>query len=1108
MRGFVLHPHFGFLRDLWSSLGYKLLWSDTVDLGDVAPSTRPRYLAVFARADVAPPAGLPRFPMVLPKRPTLRSFKCILRLPDALREPCQLSPEVLDIYMDPQYMPRSGRGHKPQTPSAFRLRSLDDRAGCMMACYHFQHQLPESCLDRSGILATLLQEDSGPRFFAGAEIAMMHAAVKPVLLPSQDRIQMRGLGNSLAVPQALMCLLRAVAVACPVLADTALTDMLELCMSSRIHNENFIIYPCDLGWCLCKLEQSGEVLSLLSCSAPWGQLCPRQALRFHQWLCYDEFQRICLVLPEGVPLVQALRLWNRDLSESDALVMDLSPPVLFEGPLPSTCTSVVELPELPSLRLEDMPCAGPDAHQAGLIMIIGRDRYYFVVNSGPTLVAHLNAVVQLEAGEHGDPQAIVHWESASGVPIRSWRELSGVVVLHHMPPLDFHTGPRFPVEAIQCVSVLSHACPIRVHFAEPWDAQLAHTMPVARLNALGWKFTLLPATQPSPGYVGLFLPQVHRLAIAEEAVLPCLAEVLLQGCLAYHSALEHPVADQHTVQVQIRGRNLWLGNLPGSFTFGQVLQLWQRARLCLGLTSAARIYSGPRPVSEDLSLAEARVGASCAWLNRKGRLLLTVQPRCSGGGAKDAKYIAAQTALAQTMLDRGMSLADASATVDKLLPKAGLSRVQRLVGIVQADNRWESLLQLANQFDVALPPTTSRVEKAAIKVQAAFRKRQQAKVSAKDFQLQPHCFYNEDGTEATILTQLYPGCSGILLSDASEALQHIQAFQSHTLDELGIAVVGHCCPHADSCCGRQTLPALNSGGEPVLISVCLHQLGQKKLEFRCKHAATISVASATCVAFTVFGDEWDEHAWSLIRANPVRQVVKVLQASGLSQPLRAPWGRSFRLGQQPSTAAEADSVQFHAQVATADLPLLLRRSGYNRVYLTPKTWEHALHPNWSIVWLPGDKDQVSQQAATFQSQFGLARLRKRYGLRVETSAFPAAHRSLKPAHPLPIAVEVKQVYRISNTPPGLLAADVVAWGTAVSWLLKPLRSQGPRQWLVGAASPPPQGTLSMNGHPILIQPQLRNMNEKVVSAGRARLSGIARQRPLILGQTVIPGASI
>ena len=123
------------------------------------------------------------------------------------------------------------------------------------------------------------------------------------------------------------------------------------------------------------------------------------------------------------------------------------------------------------------------------------------------------------------------------------------------------------------------------------------------------------------------------------------------------------------------------------------------------------------------------------------------------------------------------------------------------------------------------------------------------------------------------------------------------------------------------------------------------------------------------------------------------------------------------------------------------LPQLLRRSGHNRIYLTPKTWEHALHPNWAVVWLSSDRDQAIKQAAVFQAQFGLARIRKRYGLRVEAAVFESAHKQLRPGDPLPLPVEVKHTFRLSNAPPGLQAADIAAWGSAISWPLKPLRSQ-------------------------------------------------------------------
>ena len=856
-----------------------------------------------------------------------------------------------------------------------------------MACYHYQHELPEDCLARSGILATLFSGEGEPRFFAGAEVALMHSAVRPVYLPSQDRVQMRGLGNSLAVPQALICLTRAVSLAVRPDSDHLLMDLIAICLQDRIHNANCCLYPCESGWCLCRRDQGTEVLALLSPTSPWGQLRPTQSLHFQCWTCFDEFQSVSLLLPEGLSLQQVLRVWDAEVPTSGLAATAALCQVAETHRDNRPSHSRLELSSLPLLRLEGSVNFGSSTDGPDLLMIIGAERYYFVDVSSPTFVAHLNDILSWEAGPYVSSDLATRWESLSGVPYLSWRHLSGVVVLQHAPVHDLHLGPRFPLPALDGVSVLSRTSPIRVQVTGRWAEQVAHTLPARRLHALGWQLHIQSVVDPGPGCVCLFVPLQHRLAIAEEAVLPHLAEILLQGCLSQLSTLPQERTDMHEVQVQISGRNIWCGALPGHLPLSEVLQTWRKACCQLDCQGEARMYSGPRLIDEALCIAEARLDSRSGWINRRGRLLLTIQPEVRGGGAKDAKYVSAQTALAQLLLDRGFSLPDSSGIVDRLMPKAGLGRIQRLLSVVHPDNKWSQFMQLAQQFEVPIPPTPARVERAAIRVQEAFRKRRQARLKASDFSLQPGHWFNEDGAEAPILKQLFPGCSGIHLCDAQDAGQHIHTFKDNTPDELGLALVGHTCPHEASCSGRHTVPALNAGGEPILLSICLHQLGSRKLSVKCRHAATVAVTAAVCVAFTVHMDEWEDHAWTLLRANPVRQVVKVLQASGISQPLRSPWGRSLRLGQQTCAASEADSIQFHRQVSSEHLPQLLRRSGHNRVYLTPKTCEHSLHPNWAVVWLSADRDQAIQQAAIFQAQYGLARTRKRFGLRVEASAF-------------------------------------------------------------------------------------------------------------------------
>ena len=501
------------------------------------------------------------------------------------------------------------------------------------------------------------------------------------------------------------------------------------------------------------------------------------------------------------------------------------------------------------------------------------------MRKSPTFIAHLNDVLALEAPASSCLDPTTRWETPSGVAIPSWRSLRCVVVLHHRHEWDLSEGPRFPLPSLECVTVLSSTASIRIHIADPWAEQIAYTLPAARFHALGWNLHVIPSSQPVQGRVCLFVPLTHRLALSEEDLFSHLAEILVQGCLSQVRWSVPGGADLHEVQVQISGRSIWCGVLPGHASFAEVLQLWQQARRRLGCSDIARIYSGPRRVAESTRIAEACLETGRGWVNRAGRLLVTIQPEVKGGGSKDAKYTSAQTALAQLLLDRGLSLADSSEIVDRLMPQAGLSRVHRLVSILHPENRWSSFLQLAKQFDVPIPPTNSRVEKAALKVQEAFRRRRQARLRAADFRLQDGHFFNEDGSEAPVLAQIFPGCCGVFLCDA-QALQTIQTFRGHVDDELGLVVLGSKCPHDESCQGRHTVPALNSAGEPVLISVCLHLLSSKKLTVKCRHAATVAVSAAACVAFTIHADEWEEHAWALFRANPVRQVVKVLQATG------------------------------------------------------------------------------------------------------------------------------------------------------------------------------------------------------------------------------------
>ena len=230
----------------------------------------------------------------------------------------------------------------------------------------------------------------------------------------------------------------------------------------------------------------------------------------------------------------------------------------------------------------------------------------------------------------------------------------------------------------------------------------------------------------------------------------------------------------------------------------------------------------------------------------------------SGGGTKDAKFAAAQTAAAQVFLDNGLSLSEATEVIDRLMPAAGAARVHRIVQLAHAANKWHELQQLCHQFHAPLPPTPARLERAQKSAQAVAKRKGASfgMPAAASLTLQDAYFHNADGTQAKLLKTLYPGCSGVCLLDKDAAPAQLKAYAQSCTDELACVILGTSCPDPSSCSGEITAPAWNSQHEPILIRGCLHQLGDRKVSTKCEHAAQVTFPDTCCVAFSAHRDDW------------------------------------------------------------------------------------------------------------------------------------------------------------------------------------------------------------------------------------------------------------
>ena len=110
-------------------------------------------------------------------------------------------------------------------------------------------------------------------------------------------------------------------------------------------------------------------------------------------------------------------------------------------------------------------------------------------------------------------------------------------------------------------------------------------------------------------------------------------------------------------------------------------------------------------------------------------------------------------------------------------------RFHTVLGLTNTDNRWQQLMQLRRQFNVAVPHANPKVQQAQQKIKAKAKARAQTQpqlVKASSFKLQ-------DGSPAQALSQLSPGSSGVVLLDPEEAAPHLCL---RTVGELGVLILG------------------------------------------------------------------------------------------------------------------------------------------------------------------------------------------------------------------------------------------------------------------------------------------------------------------------------
>ena len=183
------------------------------------------------------------------------------------------------------------------------------------------------------------------------------------------------------------------------------------------------------------------------------------------------------------------------------------------------------------------------------------------------------------------------------------------------------------------------------------------------------------------------------------------------------------------------------------------------------------------------------------------------------------------------------------------------------------------------------------------------------------------------------------------------------------------------------------------------------------------------------------------------------------------------WGRNYRRGRNPTTAEDATSLQVHLLVSTTYLPALLRAAGTSNVWLTPKQEDGKPHHTWKLIWLDVHTDLQGAlvQSAKVTDSLGIIRLKGRFAVRVAKANYTTAWQQLFPGITHPEMVDTNRTYKLDSLPYGVTKEMLSKWAEHLQWKIKPLRTVGPKSWVIGAATPPPTLHLHFNSQPILVK---------------------------------------
>ena len=1099
--GFKQHVHKPWIMKALVWIGYKLVWQFTLDVCEQIPTSRPRWLAMFVRVH----ASLPKHPfMPWPKESNI-SHDFVIQWPSMIRKHLLLSENVVRIASDPTFLRRFG-DKLVGNPLEKRIFRQGQTFPTFMAMYGSQHLLSPDLLKQFGYHGHFIEDLSARhqcRFLHPAEIWLLHGCLVNAFVRSDLTTAWNTIGNCITVHHAVLAVMNA----CEKLGFSASPFVIfqslrqDLMRASRIqwkHCEAALLLhpigkpPADIFMNNVQqlMDETKEKFNMSNIWSPHVGIVQS----FDSFL-KDVDPPASLVSQEEESPVEATAKFD-PVVKGKLIFQHFEIPFWFASSIekelleqiwgPHMCCSFLGNAEDGQMASICNPCIYLSNHQDELMLETPENKLCF---PGICKAKDNAAIVLILEGCHTVIRCAVQ-SNLNELPIfmndeGPWFDQFGSVDLtkppkagmilvkepisREIPPAD----PTFLMAAFRNVQIrcfvdnrkgtinilIGGDLTSRVIVSEFWHKTISE----GSCSQLGKRAFVRTSHDQ---HVVCFECTPPKSTTPPEHFLMTLAIQAFQSMCDDYS--NHFAETDHQVKVVLKldGSIIWVGKLSKDTTIGILTSMLQVGLLPIADGIPFRLINKGKNLASDTQLE------SLPETQHRQAILLHAVPELIGGGpAKQQQRSIQQSAIASTFLDHGYDLPWVSKTVETLINKFGLPKIQSITSQPMGSAKLKALIALCDEASIALPKAsapTSVSKNAAAPWNNQKKRRGDITIDPSDFTLVKGFFLNQDSTPCEQLSSLRAQCNGVIIVSPEQAAPWIQEGQKLSADELGMIVLGKMGISKNFDVHDVTFPCTNPDGQRVLLTGQMFQLGAKDVTFQKGDPKQVAHEDAQLVAITLFKQDWSSDDWNDVLHSTMPFIRSQLKQDGLEIPLSM-WGKSMRNGKATASPLQATSLQVHATFTSSKIDKLLQRSGFNKMFLTPKQPDGRLCSSYKIIWIEGDLCKVSALSAQCSACLGLVRGKTSLGLRFKDADFATAWSVLHPSLPLPAKSSGDQIYKIEGLPFGCTADMIQKWAKATTWDCVPFRAMGPQSWLVRTDVLPPEGVPMFNTHPVLIR---------------------------------------